>query len=201
MRMAKAEVENKRGWQCGLAPAVNLPQSQMAGPWSLGCDGLALIARGNPCLWVSEAWEEEDWERLASHQPSSPVCTDGETWAFIWGQRPFLGGLFYFDSAAVSNTTLWKVVSETIISFLLIVLLLLSILRDWTEKAECINKCKCDERKHKSDCIITVSDIRFTGCFAKRGALQGHVSDRRIIKKKWQKRGGIIFPSPLTVFA
>lgn len=48
----EAEMENKRGWQCGLAPAVNLPQSQMAGPWSLGCDGLALIAGGNPCLWV-----------------------------------------------------------------------------------------------------------------------------------------------------
>lgn len=52
MCMEEAMMENKRGWQCGLAPAVNLPQSQMAGPWSLGCDGLALIAGGNPCLWV-----------------------------------------------------------------------------------------------------------------------------------------------------
>lgn len=173
--MEEAEVENKCGWQCGLAPAVNLPQSQMAGPWSLGCDGLALIAGGNPCLWVSEAWEEEDWECLAFHQSSSPVCTDAETWAFIWGQRPFWvgGGLSYFDFAAVSSTTPWEVVSETIISLLLIVLLLMAVLRNWTGKAECINKCKCDERKHKSDCIITVSDIRSTGCFAKRGALSG----------------------------
>lgn len=83
------------------------------------------------------------------------------------------GGLSYFDFAAVSSTTPWEVVSETIISLLLIVLLLMAILRNWTGKAECINKCKCDERKHKSDCIITVSDIRSTGCFAKRGALSG----------------------------
>lgn len=75
--------------------------------------------------------------------------------------------------AAVSRAAPGEVVSETIISFLLIVLLLMAILRNWTEEAECINKCKCDERKHKSDCIITVSDIRSTGCFAKRGALSG----------------------------
>lgn len=82
-------------------------------------------------------------------------------------------GLSYFDSSAVSSASPWEVVSETIISFLLIVLLLMAIFGNWTEKAECINKCKCDERKHKSDCIITVSDIRSTACFAKRGALSG----------------------------
>lgn len=53
--MYEVKIEGKVSWQCGLAPAVNLLQSQMAGPWWLGCDGLALIVQGNPCLWVSEA--------------------------------------------------------------------------------------------------------------------------------------------------
>lgn len=49
-------------------------------------------------------------------------------------------------------------------------------------EAECINKCKCDERRHKSDCIITVSDLRSTACFAKRGALSGAIKNE---KKKY----------------
>lgn len=43
-----AVIENKCGWCCGLASAVNLSRSQMADPWLLACDRLALNAGGNP---------------------------------------------------------------------------------------------------------------------------------------------------------
>lgn len=101
----EAEMENKRGWQCGLAPAVNLPQSQMAGPWSLGCDGLALNAGGNPCLWAEEAGKEKAGAVAASTATSHCLSSvQTEAWVFT-GEGRFGEGLSQFDSAVVPSTT------------------------------------------------------------------------------------------------
>lgn len=71
----------------GLAPAVNLPQSQMAAPWSLDCDGLALSAGGNPCLWTQEAGKEKAGAR-AKKVIVSRVCRRRglgiQGWRLVW---------------------------------------------------------------------------------------------------------------------
>lgn len=114
----------------------------IAGLWRLGSHrrrkSLSVILRGMRRRRLGTPGQPPAFVSCLQRRRDVSVYLRAKTVLFFFLGGVWGGGLPYFDSAAVSNTTSWQVVSETIISFLLIVLLLMSILRDWTENAECI---------------------------------------------------------------
>lgn len=105
---------------CCKSASVTDGRPLIAGLWRLGSH------RRRKSLSVSlGGWEGEGWGR---HKSLSPVCVDTETWVFSLGE-----GLSYFDSAVVSSTTPWELVSGTY-SLHLMVLLLMTSLRNWVGK-------------------------------------------------------------------